>query len=295
MGFEQFSSRYVLYVPPQWSLSVCLCVCVSVCPSLSQRRGSCRRLLEVPHRNTRIRHRKVNRRLLLTHSCPYRNGGLCSSSQNKRVLRNTDCCCLALTIGSAPPPGGNQCSVWEGSRSQPQHGFLSLFPCAFPHLPLEHCLLCFGCILQGGRVLHRGVLLLRLVLPHFQWGLFWASRARTGPGVWDVAMASAPALCPQHWGMALAAVPACRDILGASRRSFHGDGQGSVLPPFPFRNTLYNPHAKCHIFVPPGACWFPAGSGNVAAAWAVPHSHLAREGCGELRALLGSAVLTPGN
>lgn len=101
--------------------------------------------------------------------------------------------------------------------------------------------------------------------------------------------------CPQHWGMALAAVPACRDILGASRRSFHGDGQGSVLPPFPFRNTLYNPHAKCHIFVPPGACWFPAGSGNVAAAWAVPHSHLAREGCGELRALLGSAVLTPGN
>lgn len=149
MGFEQFSSRYVLYVPPQWSLSVCLCVCVSVCPSLSQRRGSCRRLLEVPHRNTRIRHRKVNRRLLLTHSCPYRNGGLCSSSQNKRVLRNTDCCCLALTIGSAPPPGGNQCSVWEGSRSQPQHGFLSLFPCAFPHLPLEHCLLCFGCILRG--------------------------------------------------------------------------------------------------------------------------------------------------
>lgn len=148
---------------------------------------------------------------------------------------------------------------------------------------------------EGGRVLHRGVLLLRLVLPHFQWGLFWASRARTGPGVGDVAMASAPALCPQHWGMALAAVPACRDILGASRRSFHGDGQGSVLPPFPFRNTLYNPHAKCHIFVPPGACWFPAGSGNVAAAWAVPHSHLAREGCGELRALLGSAVLTPGN
>lgn len=149
MGFEQFSSRYVLYVPSQWSLSVYVCVCVSVCPSLSQRRGSCRRLLEVPHRNTRIRHRKVNRRLLLTHSCPYRNGGLCSSSQNKRVLRNTDCCCLALTIGSAPPPGGNQCSVWEGSRSQPQHGFLSLFPCAFPHLPLEHCLLCFGCILRG--------------------------------------------------------------------------------------------------------------------------------------------------
>lgn len=55
------------------------------------------------------------------------------------------------------------------------------------------------------------------------------------------------------------------------------------------------PMPKCHIFVPPGACWFPAGSGNVAAAWAVPHSHLAREGCGELRALLGSAVLTPGN
>lgn len=138
-------------------------------------------------------------------------------------------------------------------------------------------------------MLHSGVLLLGFVLHHFQWGLACASRAWTGPGAWDVAMASAPG------SPALGYNPDCNACTSRVCRmpwSFHGDGQGSVLPLFPFRNRTYDSRAKCHIFVPSRACWFPAGSSHVAAAWAAPHSHSAWE---ELRPLLGSAVPTPGS
>lgn len=207
-----------------------VCLCVSVCPSLSQGRGSCRRLLEVPHRNRPHPPRKGELKAALLMAVLTGTAGWVPAHKIKRVLRNSHCCCLALTIGSAPPPGGNLCSVWEGSRSQPCHGFLSLFP------------LSFSSSSSGA--------LFALLWLHPAWGMSaarWGPPPRIGPASLSVGFGLCQQSLDRTW-----CVGCCYGLSSSTGVqpwlqclhteacwmpwSFHGDGQGSFpFSSFPFQ------------------------------------------------------------